>query len=93
MSGAHRTGASKEPDAAKRRLQQIGRATAKLARHSMKEMTAAVKDCREPMKSLWRSVARAGRNIARDATVAWREMTPARVEKRAVVGKSRRSAA
>jgi len=82
------------PGDAERRLQQSGRVASKFARRSIKEMAVAAEACREPMKSIWRSVARASRNIARDAVVAWNEMTvPAAAAKPAAAGKSRRSAA
>lgn len=86
--------AGAKSDAAGRKLQQIGRAAAKLARHSMKEMAIAADACRTPAKSIWRSVARASRNIARDAAVAWNELTlPQRVGKQAAAGKGGRPAA
>lgn len=61
-------------DATARRLRQVGRATGKLARNSMHEVALAAKACRTPMRSIWRNVASAGRNIARDATAAWHEV-------------------
>lgn len=77
-----------------RKLQQIGRASAKLARHSMKEIATAAEACRAPMKSIWHSVARASRNVAKDAVVAWNETTvPAAAAKPAAARKSRRSPA
>jgi hypothetical protein len=86
--------AGAKSDAAERKLQQIGRAAAKLARHSMKEMAVAADACRVPAKSIWRSVARASRNIARDAAVAWHEVTlPPQVGKQAAAGKGGRPAA
>jgi hypothetical protein len=75
-----------------RKLEQIGRATTKLARHWMKEVSTAAQACREPMKSIWHSVARASRSVARDAVTAWNEMTAA-APKAAATGKSRRPAA
>lgn len=62
--------------AAERRLQKARRAAATFARSYMREMTAAVEASREPMHSLWLTMKRTGRHIARDATEAWREVMP-----------------
>jgi len=95
--GTHRFAAGEAGTAAgdaERRLQQFGRVASKFARRSVKEMAVAAEACREPMKSIWRSVARASRNIAKDATKAWYEMTPPTpVGKQSIAGRARRSAA
>ncbi len=95
---ASRMAATDEAGAAlgdtERKLEQIGRASAKLTRHWTKELATAAQACRAPMKSIWRSVVRASRNIARDAVTAWNEMTvPASAAGPAAGAKSRRSAA
>jgi hypothetical protein len=61
---------------AERRLKRAGRAAATFARSYMREMNAAVQASREPMHSLWLTMKRTGRHIARDATEAWREVLP-----------------
>jgi phage tail tape-measure protein len=76
------------------KLKQIGRAGAKFTRHWMKEVASAAQACRDPMKAIWHHIARASRGVARDAVVAWNEMTlPAAAAKPAPAGKSRRPAA
>jgi DNA-binding PucR family transcriptional regulator len=93
----HRTLAGRagtEPVAAELRLQQFRRAASKFAHRSLREMAAAAQACREPMKSIWQSVARASRNILKDATAAWHEMTPPPpLGRQSVAGKARRSIA
>lgn len=61
---------------AERRLKRAGRAAATFARSYMREMNAAVQASREPMHSLWLTMKRTGRHIARDASEAWREVLP-----------------
>jgi hypothetical protein len=61
---------------AERRLKKAGRAAATFARSYVREMNAAVQASREPMHSLWLTMKRTGRHIARDATEAWREVLP-----------------
>ena len=53
-----------------------GTAARRFARASMREMTIAARDLREPMGALWRTLRLAGRHIARDAMMAWREVVP-----------------
>ena len=62
--------------AAERRLQKVRRAATTFARSYMREMNAAVQASREPVHSLWLTMKRTGRHIARDATEAWREVMP-----------------
>ena len=61
---------------AERRLKKAGRAAATFARSYVREMNAAVQASREPIHSLWLTVKRTGRHIARDATEAWRDVLP-----------------
>jgi hypothetical protein len=77
-------------ETAERRLELAGRAVAKLARNSMREMAAAANAAGPPMQVIWRTVARAGRNIARDATVAWHELAPAVTPAKPTVAKAGR---
>jgi hypothetical protein len=65
---------------AERKLQKAGRAASAFARSYVREMTAAVQASREPVHSLWLTMRRTGRHIARDATAAWREVVPLRVK-------------
>ena len=65
---------------AERKLQKAGRAASAFARSYMREMTAAVQASREPVHSLWLTMRRTGRHIARDATAAWREVVPLRAK-------------
>ena len=65
---------------AERKLQKAGRAASTFARSYMREMTAAVQASREPVHSLWLTMRRTGRHIAREATAAWREVVPLRVK-------------
>jgi hypothetical protein len=70
-------GVGAEPGFSERRLELAGRTAAKLALSSVREMAAAAQAAGPPMQSIWVAFARAGRNIARDAVVAWYEFTPA----------------
>ena len=58
------------------RLKKAGRAAATFARSYMREMNAAVEASREPVHSLWLTMKRTSRHIARDASEAWREVLP-----------------
>lgn len=76
-----------------RALQRAGEAASRFARRSVHEMSLAGRASREPMQTVWRAMRLAGRHIARDAVVAWREAVPVRPRtKRAAPRPSARSA-
>lgn len=82
-------------DEAGRRARTASRAATRFARSSMREMSTAAMESREPLNALWRNVRLAGRHIARDAVAMWHEVVPARTEpmKRPVARRARRAAA
>jgi hypothetical protein len=82
-------------DGAQRRARMAGHAATKFARSSVREVTTAARESREPLHALWRNVRLAGRHIARDAMAMWNEVVPARPEmlKLPVVRRTRRTAA
>jgi len=62
---------------AQRGLQRTGRTAARLGRSCSREVMTAAQAMREPMQALWRTLRRAGRNMARDTAAAWRALVPA----------------
>lgn len=67
-------------DVAGRRARMASHAATKFARSSVREVTTAARESREPLHALWRNVRLAGRHIARDAVAMWEEVMPARLE-------------
>lgn len=67
-------------DGAQERARMAGHAATKFARSSVREMTTAARESREPLHALWRNVRLASRHIARDAVAMWHEVVPARME-------------
>jgi hypothetical protein len=72
-----------------------GHAATKFARSSVREVTTAARESREPLHALWRNVRLAGRHIARDAMAMWHEVVPEarEVMKLPVARRTRRAAA
>jgi hypothetical protein len=60
-----------------RRVHVAARTAGKLARHTMQEAMTAAEVVRGSMKEAIRAVARATRNIAREAVEAWQTVMPA----------------
>lgn len=69
------------------RLDKVQRTAARFARSSTREVMTAAQALREPMQMMWRTLRRAGRNIARDVAAAWRELAPATMRKHAVASR------
>lgn len=82
-------------DNAGRRARMASTAATRFARSSVREMTTAARESREPLHALWLNVRLAGRHIARDAVALWQEVMPAPAEvmKLPVARKARRQAA
>jgi hypothetical protein len=68
--------AAEKLDVAERKLRVVGRAAASFGRKSMHEVSVAAEAARGPMTSIWRTMRHAGKNIAKEASAAWRTVVP-----------------
>lgn len=82
-------------DGAQSRARIARSAATRFARSSVREVTTAARESREPLHALWRNVRLATRHIARDAKAMWHEVMPEAKEvmKLPVARRARRAAA